>query len=556
MPNRIARALVLALLLGGAEGCEPAAAAPEPATPAADATASTVPSIPKPGQAAPEDVVRAAAKACVAKGTAPAARSRMLAWLSSIASPAGEPCYLRALQEYQPGDQASEADLRAASKAVAVLELVSARGPLFEAFAKHHASDFVKDGEVALAMVAVADPAWEPKLVAYLERPVDPRNDAAVTDEVFWQLTAIESLGKLRSAAAARPLLRVLLTPAKQKWSSNAMLALTRIGAPALEAATKLLRKQDAELAAFGAAEAKAAGDPPGTRTPVELATFVLASIGRAESIGPVLEALATADPAERPGLACVLSQLPTDPRSLPAFRRTLETMPPDVKLPAARDARARLARCAPDFFDPSVVPWLADDARRLKGSDDLVQAVREAEFVAMLKVARPDQKKHLDEVARLGARIYTLGDEFKTAYTTVTGLLVACGEGVDCWLDRLTDPAAQPSEKELRWLEKLVMSPAQLSAKQFQLIKAAYMSAELGGAGAKQKLLAALPKLTDPMAVFVVVKAIDRLSPHGDPAAVAALVTMFEVAADDQERRQVLQPLMPVVRRLQARAP
>jgi hypothetical protein len=269
-----------------------------------------------------------------------------------------------------------------------------------------------------------------------------------------------------------------------------------------------------------------------------------------------MLEALATADPAERASIACALLQLPADPRSLAAFRRTLETMPLDAKLQGARAARARLAACAADLFDPSVVPWLAADARRLKGSEDLVQAVRVAEFVTMLEVARPDQKKHLDAVAKLGKQVYPLGDELKAAYSTVTGLFVACGDRVDCWVEKLTDPAAQSSEKDFRWIDKLTDSAAQLSAKQFQVIKAAYMVAELGGADAKQKLLAALPKLADPTSVFVVGKAIDRLSPQGDTAAAAALQTMIDAAADDQERRRVLAPLAVIVRRLQARVP
>ncbi len=518
-----------------------------------------MPAIPKLGQAAPEDVARAAAEACVAKRTSAATRSRMLAWLSSIASPAGEPCYLQALEEYQPGDQASEADLRAASKAVAALRLVSARGPLFEAFAKYHASDPAAGGgylEVGEAMTAVVDLAWEPKLLAYLDRPADPRNEATWKDEMFWQLTAVEILGKTRSTAAARPLLRFMLTSAKQTVKPTVTLAFVRIGKPAVEATTKLLRKQDAELAAYGAAEAKGVSDPPGAPTPVEVAAFVLGGIGRAESIGPMLEALATADPAERAGIACAMLQLPADPRSLAAFRSTLETMPLDAKLQGARAARARLAACAADLFDPSVVPWLAADARRLKGSEDLVQAVRVAEFVTMLEVARPDQKKHLDAVAKLGKQVYPLGDELKAAYSTVTGLFVACGDRVDCWVEKLTDPAAQSSEKDFRWIDKLTDSAAQLSAKQFQVIKAAYMVAELGGADAKQKLLAALPKLADPTSVFVVGKAIDRLSPQGDTAAAAALQTMIDAAADDQERRRVLAPLAVIVRRLQARVP
>jgi len=347
-----------------------------------------------------------------------------------------------------------------------------------------------------------------------------------------------------------------LLTPAKKKVDSTAVLAFMRIGKPAVEAATQLLRKQDAELAAHAAAEAKGASDPAGLRGPVEVAAFALASIGRAESIGPVLEALAAAEPAERAGVACALAGLPADPRALAAFRRTLETMPLDVKGAGARPARARLAQCAVDFFDPSTVPWLAHDAVGLHGSEDAVQAVRDAEFVALLKMARPDQKAHLDAVARLGKPIFTVGDGFKTAYPTATGLLAACGDRVDCWLDKLTDPAAQASEKDFLWLDKLTTSASQLSAKQLQVVKAAYMVAELGGADAKPKLLAALPKLADPMAVFVVAKAIDRLSPQGDPAAVAALQTLIDAAASDPERRRLLAPLSPIVLRLQARVP
>lgn len=522
MPSR--RALLATALLGGAAACAPGPA-PPPQTPAVVAP-KVVPAIPELGQAAPEATVSALVEACVAPRTGDVERARITQYLASIKSAAGERCYLHALREYRPG--VTDEIVGVASEAVAALRIEAARGPLFEAFTKMRASrSHGAYRAVYDAMVALADPAWEGRLVAYLERPVDPKDPPAFTDEMFWLQTAITILGRQRSEAAVRPLLRVLLTPDRALAQLDALLALVRIGKPAVVAATTLLKKGDPELLAHAAARATSG---------VDIAAMVLATIGRAESVSPMLDSIAAADPVTRALVARELSKLPTDARVVAAYRGVVEKLPLTVMLPLGPPAHEDLVGRAPEFFDANLVPWLVDDARRLKGDPEKVRMIREAALVAALELARADQVKDVDAIAALG----NAGKSFAKPIAMTKELLAACGDRVDCWLDEVVDPASQQEST------------------QFRGVKAAYMIGVLGDASAKAKLVAAMPQITNPAVRYVAGLAILHLSPQGDAAAAAALQKMIDEAdaSGDPGRVRLHAPLKVVVARLQSRVP
>jgi hypothetical protein len=536
------RLVAVAFLLLGA------CAAPPPSAPVTPVTAIAAPvpppaplAIPAPGMAAPAEVVEALGKACASSESA-AERSRMLYYLASIPSRAGEACYLRALRAYVPGE--TEQDVRYAAQAVKALALEAAREPLFQAFAKLRASQPEAQRiyrDVHDAVLAVVDPAWEDRLLEMLAPAVDERDAAALNDQMFWQITAAECLGALRSRRAARPLLRVLLSPPKVAGHIDAIYALMRAGKPAAEAATELLTGRDAELVAYAETEARRAGATKATAAHVSAAALVLATIGRADSTGPLLDALATPDPVLRAVIARELTKLPAEPRIIAAFRATLEKMPVDVSIPNARGgAWEVLADKAAELHDPRVVPWLVDAARQLKGSEDDVAAAREFAFAAALRLAGPKQMKDVDALAKLGPRGQTVGDGFKKELPVVRALVAACGERVGCWLDKLVDPAAQTP------------------AGQFQGIKAASMVAAFGDAATRAKIVAALPTMTNPAVRYAAALAIDRLSPRGDAATAAALQKIVDEdrASGDPVRISLGKPLKTVILRLQARAP
>ncbi|MFT3773469.1 MAG: hypothetical protein QM820_49465 [Minicystis sp.] len=540
--RRVVRALATLALLGGAAGCAPAAppavpAAPAVEVPAAEAAPAAV-TVPEPGQVVPEANVRALVEACVAPRTGDVERARIVQYLGSIKSKAGERCYAEALRGYKPG--VTEETLAEASKAVGALRLTGASGALFEAFTKVRASKLrVPYREVFEAMLAISDPAWEAQLVAYVEHPADMKDMSALTDEMFWQMTAAVILGQLRSAAAARPLLRALLTPAKAAMHVDAVLALVRIGKPAAAAATTLLKKGDPELSAYAEQEARTAGTDP--TADVGIAALVLATMGRSESTGTLIDALATPDLVARAVIARELTRLPRDPRTVAAYRGVVEKLPLSVQIPNMRGtAHEVLLDKADGFFDASLVPWLAEDAKRLTGDAGDVRAARDAAMSSALKLARADQVKHIDAIAGLGKRGATVGLGFEKEIKATKELLAACGDRLDCWFDKLTDPGAQTD------------------AEQFRGIKSAYMIGVLGDAAARDRLVKVLPRIMHPGVRFAALMAIDVLSPQGDAATADALQAMVDeaIAAHDQARMRLNSPLKTEIVRLRARLP
>lgn len=61
------------------------------------------------------------------------------------------------------------------------------------------------------------DPAWEDRLLGLLDKPMPDRKDEArFKDESYRQKISADLLGILRSEKAIEPLLRVMLSSAKQ----------------------------------------------------------------------------------------------------------------------------------------------------------------------------------------------------------------------------------------------------------------------------------------------------------------------------------------------------
>jgi hypothetical protein len=486
-------------------------------------------------------VVAPLAQRCVALDLDAGSRVKLVKLLAETRDARAEACFAKTLADYQP--DATEESVRDVCRAVVAGHLTGLAGPLLGAFEKVHASRPEAQRmyrDVYDAVVAVRDRSWEPRLVASLGRPVDAKDVKAATDEMFWQMTAAEVLGHLRSEGAVRPLLGVLLSPAKAAAHATAVMALLRIGAPAVAPATALLEGRDAALAAEGEAARRAAGETgPADVARVGVAAQVLGALGRSAGRAPLLHALATPDPLVRAVIARALPRLPADAGTLAAFRGVLEATPLSLAIPATRgSAREELAERAAELFDAGVVPWLVDDARRLKGDEGDVQAAREAAFVTVLKVARADQVGLLDALAGMGKRGQTPAQGFKKEIAATKALLAACGDRVDCWLEKLGEPAAQAP------------------ATQFQGIKSAAMVGVLGDAAARTRLVALLPRLTNQAVHFVALGAIERLTPRADAATVAALQQLLDedVASGKPERAALAGPLRVVVLRLAGR--
>jgi hypothetical protein len=466
---------------------------------------------------------------------------------------------IRALRAYRPDHPESETAVRSAARFAAAKHLLAARGPLLDVFLALRVSalkvvpDLYRD--VSDAMTALADPAWIPQLTERLTHPiVDRKNVPVLRDEIFWQVVAAQVLGDLQASTAVRPLMAIVLSPAKADIASTAVTSLIKIGKPSVAPAIALLRSEDAELVAYSTAESLRDADPQGhgstsaqalaERAHLGAAGLILGALGREESGAAMIDVLGKSDSTSRAILARELPKLPRTPALEKAFQAAFEKTPLTLTLPPGSGASESLIEASAAFFDPNLVPWMVKTALALKGESDDIEPVQSATLITVLKLMRHDQAKEVAKLLRVrtldsASHASTLETSFSKELSLARGLLEACKEDVDCYLGKLIEPASQAE------------------ATQFQGIKAAYMIGSLGGPETRQKLVESLPKITNAAIRYVVALAIDHLSPKGDVGIADALQKMVDaaVAAKDQQKMAGNASFKTVIYRLRARA-
>lgn len=483
---------------------------------------------------------------CVAGEMDDRTNSKLIKFLADSRDPKAEPCFIKVLKEYKP--DATEDDLRAVSRAVGSMKMKSAAGALMEAFTKLRASKPKAQGtyrDVYEAMVALSDPSWEAQLITLLGHAVDEKDKNLQNDEMFWQQTGAVVLGNLKSANAVKPLIKMLLAPPKQGGHIDAILALVKIGKPAIATTVSLLKGEEKDLVDYSKGEAlkAAAGDKNAEKAAstayVATAALILATIGREETAAPLIEALAKSeDNVAKAIMARELTKLPRSPQVIQAFQATVEKLPLSLSIPNSRGgAREVLLDKSADFYDASIIPWSLKTLKDMKGTDEEVAPIREAAFSGMMKVMKQDQIKLVEEVAAMKSGDGTVGKGFAKEFTAAKDLLGTCGDKIDCYLGKISAPVTD--------------------ATQFAAIKSAYMIGVLGDASSAKKIADLLPKMSHPAVRFASITALDSLLPKGDPAVAGQLQKMVDEAVDkkDQEKMKLNSPLKTVIYRLNARA-
>jgi hypothetical protein len=499
-----------------------------------------------------EQIVKDMTETCVAGDLDDRTNAKLIKFLSDTRDPRAEACIVKALKDYKV--DATEDDVRWAARAVAALKPASAAAPLFEVFTKIRASKpkaSTNYRDVHDAMIVLLDKSWEPQLITYLGRPVDAKDGNMMRDEFFWQATAAEVLGLMKSAGAVKPLIKVLLSPAKADLGTTSILALVKIGKPSIAPAVALLKGDDKELIDYSRTETiKLAGEKPTDAAKkaaetayVGTAALILATIGREETATPLMEALGKADDVARAIIARELTKVPKTPLTIKAFQESFEKTPPSLSIPPGIGGRETLLEASGMFFDPTLVPWVVKSALLMKGEESDLTPIREASLAAAMKLMTPDQIKLVDDLsntkATIDGKVTVVGKGFEKEYKIAKALLTACESKLDCYLGKLAEPAAQKEDT------------------QFQGIKSAYMAGALGNADTRQKLIDLMPKITNAAVRFVTVSAIDYLSPKGDTAIAAKLQKIVDEgeATRDPSRIAANAPFKTVIYRLNARA-
>lgn len=426
-------------------------------------------------------------------------RGRLMFLLAKTRDARAEPAVRLALSQYAegrfPGEPAR--DVRFALRLAYGLKLESCRDSLLRVFLKYRQSEPMDSGlrsTLPLAVLDLADASWLPTLFAKLAEPLEPLSDGAVVDDdvlsdeeatyadqLFWQGTAIRVLARLREASAVEPLLQVLLDSEKSDLHDAALLALTAIGRPALARGLLLVQSPGMQARVGGR---------------------LLGELGLAEGVEPLIGALNRAqNPVERAFLARALTRLPSNSRSLAAFKRAYEAVPAGTSLRESSidplDARQELADAARYVEDPQLVPWLLLLAERARGKD--AEGIRSHLLASAIYLATPVQLPSVKKtVARLGSPVLgVFVDEAARA-------MADCREDADCYV---RNSAA---------LGKGSLDPKTALPIRAYCLKSMHRLAQFGGPAQAAQLAELFTGDSDPPLASVAAQIIDHLVPAG----------------------------------------
>jgi HEAT repeat protein len=431
------------------------------------------------------------------------------------------PALKKAFEEFakRPRETKDEQDIKWAIRAYGDMKSKELGGPVlaaFEALKAHTQLGGITYKDYSKGMVDAPDPAWESALIARLgnkiKHPNSGKNKAQqrdlvdpYRDELFWQVTAAQVLGELKSQKAVEPLIQAILDPGKGDLATTALLALVKIGKPSVDRAAKVLNESD-PLVAFAKKAIKEATDAdkePAGNPALASAAAIIGMAGRSDGADPLIAALeGKLSDEDKAIIVGELPKLPPSDKTKDAFKKAFSSISIDTSIQGT-PALAILAEASAKFYDASMVDWMLEQAQNTKGGGESKTAVQQALISSAIKLAKADQ---WDKVVA-AAKTYKVDDLAKTA----EGVMKSCGDKVDCYLTEVEKTDNQSEKNQLAG------------------IKAAYMIGVLGDAKARDSLVERLSSLENDAVHFAALGAIDVLSPKGAPEVVKTLEEMIE---------------------------
>jgi len=381
------------------------------------------------------------------------------------------------------------------------------------------------------ALMGQPRPEWEDTALRMLSEPMahpkefDSRDDIKPhLDQLFWQVSAAQLLGELRSERGIEPLIKVLLDPRKEDVAVTALLALVKIGRPAVRRAAAALAPGD-PLATFAKSAIKdTSGEEPQGNPALEKLVAIIGTCGLADGVPALLALLqGELDDEDRALVARELPKLPKSAATKQAFEHAFEAVELETTILGV-PALQLLAEAAADFLDPDMVDWMLKRASAIGGGSREKLAVQQAlvssAFVqqalvsSAIKVAKVEQWPAVSAAAEK----FQVSDFART----VEPVVMACRGDVACYLAEVQKPDNQTPSNQAAGM------------------KAAYMLGVLGGPAERDALVAALPSLENAAVHGVALKSIDALTPTSSPELLRALneqVAKNEQSEDAEDR-------------------
>jgi hypothetical protein len=422
-------------------------------------------------------------------------RKELIKFLADTADPRATPAFAKALKDYEPGknDEDVKFSAQVAMRLAKANKLTDQAfiDALWDCFSKFQAS---KSKSINLvtdlhdAVLAVKHASYAPKAVEKLAQAVgNPQDRDESLDKIqFWQRTSIQILGELKYAAAAKPLVTVMLTPNKRDLGATARTALMRMPKEAEPVLIAVLKGTDPDLAKLAATYPEKGHLPQVTET--------LSYISRPTSRDAVIEAIAAADnDSTRTLMTMNLVHFPADKKTQDAFMAAYAKVSPEATINGYGNARSVFASSSTLFYDPNMVEWLLKESAGAKiMGKDRVAAVA----VALDKAPLAKEEK----------------EKFGQTLKAATAVVEKCDKDAACYVKKLDEPV--PS--------------APLSAK-LGHVKACFMAAIYGNPQTGKDLLGKVEKIKDGMVRLSLVEAIDHLYPQGSAEAAQVLEKIVE---------------------------
>ena len=230
--------------------------------------------------------------------------------------------------------------------------------------------------------------------------------------------------------------------------------------------------------------------------------------------------------------IASNLPRLPASPENLAAFKEAYEGLSDDASMMGQSAKVALLSDPVSQFLEPSLIPWLIEQAGKAKG--DQKQDIQNSAALAAIKLMTPKEMGQVKSaVARYGSALEK--EKLKQAVDLVT----SCKSDLNCYL------------------AEIQKSKNQNTKNQFVGIKAGYMLALLGDSKTPNEIVKIMPTLENAAVRYVAAQAIDHLLPNGSKEIADKLDAIVDKnkEAANKDMMAADKPVRDVSYRLRSRA-